>query len=398
MKPEFVPRHLFAGWIVAAALVFACSYYFMTRDNKSYYEHEDITGPSTNSRSAIGYAGAWKLLDKFEIPVRQGVIDPSKPDVGDAAIVMEPSSENAVLEQVKQDLRLPRSLLILPKRKGIAADDQPGYIGRDELLPDDDVAKVLAVVDSHATLRRPQDAIKIWQADERFPDPPSLADPQIIESKLIRPLVNCSQGILIGELSEPNRRVLIVSDPDLFENHGLGPNARLWLKLIGELRSAGGVVVFDETIHGFNSRPSHTGRILFEWPFVLVTVQIAIAIALLLWASIGRFGAPRKPPPELGYGTASLIESGARLLDLPGSSNVISAKYTEAMLRETAIRIHAPRSLSAAALRKWFQGIGRPAPEDFPVATHDQALAAARTVYLWRCSILDESRQRSKHS
>lgn len=400
MKQELIPRHLLAGWIVAAALVFACSYYFMTRDNKSYHEREDITGPSIYSRSAIGYAGAWKILEKFEIPVRQGTIDPRKMDDGDVAIVTEPSITDEVLDRVKQDLRLPKSLLILPKRKGTPDDEQRGYIARDELIAPEDVAKALDVVDSHAAVHRPEKGINIWRSDDRFHAALVLMDPQLIKSKLIHPLVECSEGILIGEILDNSHRVLIVSDPDLFENHGLGAgqNASLWLALIADLRSGDGTVVFDEAIHGFVTRPRHTGRILFEWPFVLVTIQIGVAIGLLLWSSIGRFGAPQKLPPALGYGMVSLIESGARLLDLPGDTNSIRTKYAGAILRETAIHIHAPRSLAAPALRQWFQSIGRPVPEDTPAANQQQALANARAIYSWSRSVHDESRRRTNHN
>ena len=58
------------------------------------------------------------------------------------------------------------------------------------------------------------------------------------------------------------------------------------------LLAGSGRVVFDETLHGFTSEPAGPLLLLFRFPFIVATIQGAIAIALMLWATLGRFGAP----------------------------------------------------------------------------------------------------------
>ncbi len=58
----FSPR-LLIGWIAAAIAIFAVSLYFMTH-GESKKIGSDTIGPSTFSRSAIGYAGIAETLQR----------------------------------------------------------------------------------------------------------------------------------------------------------------------------------------------------------------------------------------------------------------------------------------------------------------------------------------------
>ncbi len=98
---------------------------------------------------------------------------------------------------------------------------------------------------------------------------------------------------------------------------------------------------------------------LFEWPFVLATMLGVIAIALLLWATMGRFGVPLTAPLALPSGKTRLIENTAKLFALARYQPVIVRRYVYAMIRDAARTLHAPAGLTDAALIAWLQRTGQ---------------------------------------
>jgi hypothetical protein len=192
---------------------------------------------------------------------------------------------------------------------------------------------------------------------------PRIAAPlQLILSGDLRPLVSAGHdGMLVGEVRGlGDRRVWVLSDPDAIANHALGDpaNAAFAVALIDALRR-GGNVVFDEEVHGFARPPASALHLLFEFPFSVATAQGALAVLLLLWATLGRFGAPEPAPPALGAGKHALMENSARLLEFAGHQRVIVRRYVEAAIREVAQQLHAPRGMPQEALLLWLGRVGK---------------------------------------
>jgi hypothetical protein len=91
---------------------------------------------------------------------------------------------------------------------------------------------------------------------------------------------------------------------------------------------------------------------------VMATIQAAIAIALLLWATLGRFGTPQPAPPPLSAGRQGLLENIAKLIEFTGHQEVMVRRYVLETVRDVARQLHAPRELSTAALIGWLQRVG----------------------------------------
>jgi hypothetical protein len=182
-----------------------------------------------------------------------------------------------------------------------------------------------------------------------------------VKSDRLRPIVASAEGTLVGELTDEKRRFWVLSDPDAIANHGLGQyvNVAFSVALINALRRGDGSVVFDETVHGFLTRPSHPIKLLFEFPFVIATLQGAITLLLLLWATMARFGAPETAPAPLDAGRRGLIQNAAKLLEFAGHQRAIVQGYVGATIRYVADQVHAPRGLSDAALLEWLRRVGR---------------------------------------
>jgi hypothetical protein len=167
----------------------------------------------------------------------------------------------------------------------------------------------------------------------------------------------------------------VLSDPDVIANHGLArpSNAALAVAIINRLREVAssasatgprekatdaGKVVFDETMHGYVAKPLSPFFLLFSFPFVVATAQAGIAVALLLWATMARFGAPQSVPAPLSAGRGGLLQNMAKLIEFTGHQPVMVARYVRETVREVSRALHAPRELSGPALIAWLQRVG----------------------------------------
>jgi hypothetical protein len=190
---------------------------------------------------------------------------------------------------------------------------------------------------------------------------PNLRSPaQLVRGGGLRPIIAGDRGVLLGEIVNRGRRIWILADPDVIANHGLARegNAALAVALIKQLRGAGGNVVFDETIHGYTGRAASPFTLLFRFPFVIATAQGLLAIALLLWATLARFGASQSAPPPLSAGRAGLLQNMAKLIEFAGHQQEMIRRYVQATVRDVARQLHAPRALADGALIAWLRRVG----------------------------------------
>jgi hypothetical protein len=372
-------RYVILGCVTLAALLLAAVVPNFRRGVVSL-SHPDPVGPTAYSKSAIGHAAFYHLLGELGVPAEISEIGSgAHVGNGDVLVVAEPRSDEMTLSEVKAMLTAQTVLLVLPKRAGKPDPDKPYWLASDKLLPDDQITVVLHLADPGATLVR----------GGALPEGPSIHKPQLIRSQKLRPLLAAPDGMLIGESRTAGRRLVVVSDPDLIANHGLarGENAAIAVNLIEDLRAGhpDGTVIFDEFVHGFSPKPFHMLGILFQFPFVLVTLQMGFGIALLVWAATGRFGASAAIAQPLEAGKRSLIDTGARLLAQTGRIPDLSARYYEQMIRDAGRRLRAPRGLDPPALLAWLgQNPGAPPA---PASGADP-----KAVWTWKKELLGESR------
>jgi len=342
---------------------------------RTEYAHPDPVGPTVYSKSAIGHAALFELLQRFDIPV-------SASEGGSGAyvspnnllVIAEPRT-GQTLDDVRAMLVAENVLLVLPKRIGDADPNRPNWLGRDRLVAPEAAEEVLHLVDEQATLTR-GGRLDSWPAQPFAPGRLSISGAQLIHSTEIRPLLRGPEGILIGDRYFGRRRVVVLADPDLLANFALarGDNSTAAVNLIESLRKGpAGTVIFDEFAHGFSERPLHILGVLFQFPFSLVTLQIGVAAILLAWAATARFGAPAPLPEPLEAGNRSLIEAGARLLDRPERIAEISQRYVEAQIRDAGQTSRTPPAHTLDPLRN------------------------AQQIFLWRKELLGESREHPRH-
>ena len=352
--------------------------------------HPDPVGPTVYSKSAIGHLAFRRLLEKMEIPVSISESGSGGYVGGSALIVAEPRSDDATLSEIGAMLTSRNVLLVLPKRVGKPDPDRPYWLADDKLVADDSVARVLHFADKGATLVRGGSWNGLTGAAE-FDGAPAIEKPQLIRSKTLRPLLASADGILIGERQTRTGRLIVLSDPDLIANYNLaqGDNSVLAMRLVEHLRGeAEAPVIFDEFTHGFSEKPFHLLGILLQFPFVLVTAQMGLATLLLIWAALGRFGAPTALTPPLEAGNRSLIDTATRLLAQSGRISELSERYLEEMVRDTGRRMRAPEGLDRNGILAW---IGRaPGAPKLP-----EGGGSPEEIWKWRKELLGGSRANS---
>lgn len=369
-------RRLLIAWIVAAALTFAVSLFFMGNKDQG-----DTVGPSAFSRSAIGYAGIADVLQKLGTDVVKSRYDSlGKLTPGSVMVIAEPRPSPSTERTIRTLLKADTVLLVLPKWTGEPSKRKSSWLGEAALLSRADAAWVLHFVAPRADVVR-SDAAS-WTTNT-FAITPTLQGPiQLMSGGGLRPLIGDKDGVLLGEISQGNgeflllsdplkplqrgaavthkRTIWVLSDPDIMSNHGFAAagNAALAVAMFKHLLAGSGRVVFDETLHGFTSEPAGPLLLLFRFPFIIATIQGAIAIALLLWATLGRFGAPQPAPPPMSAGRLGLLQNIAKLVEFTGHHEVMIRRYVFETVRDVARQLHAPRGLSTPALVAWLQRVG----------------------------------------
>lgn len=342
-------------WLIAVGVVsFAGAMFFTVIGDRVR-----STGANAFSVSAIGHRALVETLERLEFPVivsRHRSAE--KAQSGAVLVVAEPTVEAMGTFDYDPLLDAPVVLYILPKRWGVADDDRPGWLEKVGSIDRDQVQRALEVVAGDLRVERPAGEIR-WTKNS-LGAVPEIESPQLIKGGGIAPIVAADAGVLVGRVTTRRGRVWVLSDPDVLANHGLGSgnNAAFVVSLLAFLRQPGGAVVFDETHHGFLQPPS-LWRAAFRPPFAIVTFQALVAVAVLMWAAVGRFGAPVPVPRPLISGKGALIDNAANLLESRGLSGDVFVRYVTSVQRDVARRLNAPRHLEEGGLVDLLDRIAR---------------------------------------
>jgi len=363
----FSPK-VMLGWVAAVAAAFALSIYLLAFGGGD--TQRNAVGPSAYSRSAIGYAALAELIHQVGIPVvkaRSGDADSNR--AGKLLILAEPTPSTAEDQGRYGFGNADRVLVILPKWYGYRSSSHLGWISDAALLPGgfaDQTIRKAGATGRMARVSRPES----WTADVLGVAPQLGSLVQVIQDTKLRPIVAAGGQVLVGEQADRNRRIWILSDPDILSNHGLfrGRNAEFAINLINALRPARGEVVFDESVRGYRAPSNNPLTLMLQFPFIMVTIQVLAASALLLWATMPRFGLAEPAPAVLDAGKQSLIRNAAVLLRYSGHPEIIVASYVRSTVRGVARQLRSPPGLDWRGMIDWLNRVGasRGVTVDFP--------------------------------
>jgi hypothetical protein len=372
------------------------------------YEHDlrsgDDGGAHALSRSAVGFAGLAKGLRLAGDPVTINRA-PLRGHHANGLLVITPGL-SAGRDQV---LPLARefdgpTLVILPKWFTMADPRHSGWVRR--LGPAADPIQTGQSFLAANVRRHPGSAPTVLAAEgEPFPYGQTLAtgpisDLQTFEGGDWQPVLRDRTGEAVL-VKDPRSQLFVLSDPDLMNNQGLrdGRAFASAVAIIEALSTGDGPVIFDVRLNGLG-RERSVLRLLFDPPFLAVTLCLALAAALAGWQAFCRFGPALRPARAVALGKAALLDNSASLIRLAGREARMGGPYADLTAELAAKASGAPGELSGEDLARALDhlAVQRGASgrfEDLRRAAHDarsvpDLLSAAGRLHRWRLALTGE--------
>ncbi|HEX4964920.1 MAG TPA: DUF4350 domain-containing protein [Thermoanaerobaculia bacterium] len=329
-------------------------------------ERRPAPGANTFSHSALGYRAAAELLRAMGLGVvsRQATagsgVGPdhplvvAEPDPGQGASL----SRLAALYGEARDREAPL-VVVLPKWSPLGPrKDKPEWLADAELMPAAEVEWTLRGLKDPDLVMEPLRLRSAKGCRASWSGGGAAALDLVVESPVqllpaeagLEPVIQCAGGYLVARRpAKPSQpQVVVVADPDVLNNQGIGrgENAKLIYQLFTRTLGAKGAV-FDETIHGFNQTRGLLAEAL-RFPMVLAVLQGLVLLGVVLWTGMGRFGKPLPAPPGLAAGKEILIGNTAELLAGGGHAGDSASRYFQQTTRAVAAHYFVPPDLPEA--------------------------------------------------
>ncbi|MBK8161295.1 MAG: hypothetical protein IPK59_21940 [Rhodospirillaceae bacterium] len=396
----FRPRQLLALIMVGLTAFIGFTYLMIFGENLI------SAGSDTFSHSAIGHKAFQESLQRLGIPVSISRFQ-SLEKAGAATLLVLAEPDNLdhgtrPLDALKGEEIV---LVVLPKWQGRASISNPEWLRQTKLIDVGDVTGILTRVVPGASLVRAKTGAPY---ESGLGYTPAVSQMQLMRSDALSPVVAYEQGMLIGEIRVGRAKVWLLSDPDIIANAGIGKgdNAPFAVAMIRALLPAGGSVMFDETIHGFEQPPNML-RMAFELPFLTATVAFAVATLTAILAGITRLGAPAPAAPPLAAGRETLLRNIAELLEYGRGAPAIMVRYPRLVVADVAQRLKVPKALDESGQVAWLDrrarklGLSLTASDllaqGAPLARHgDRGVAElGRLADQWKQEMLHGTRRRA---
>lgn len=348
-------------------------------------------GAHALSGAATGYAA---IVELARATGRNPQIIRSDGQYGDDdLLVLTPETGRADMTKILGERQGLPTLVVLPKWDTAPDPDVRGWVRLSRVTPAYNPAGVLApatVLGITRTRAAGQRLTSVNWAPRamRFAAPRLL---QTIVGKGLQPLITDARGrVVLGQLGDSTTYVL--ADPDLLSNQGMADvgQARAALAMLDFLNSNRPESVgFDVTLNGLGHSPSPL-KLMFQPPFLAMTLAIAVALLLAGWQASVRFGAPRPRPRAIAFGKAALIDNAAALVRKAGREAMLGARYADTVRERAVVAFGVPARLQGTAVDEYLDKLGGDATfSDLARAagdadTRDDMLSAARRLHQWQ--------------
>lgn len=368
IKPAGVPPHIsrpFSGWIVTGVLlvlVAAALIYVLSSHQQSLRSSPaGLDGLRawlvSEGQSVQNFSGGWPLNEDetglLVIPLYDTRLDEqrNRPQ-SSQELIMQQDEYDLAAAPILEKARRVNTLLVLPKwRSGMRLT---GVAHPDLLVEAERVEETLRVLlnrDTARIVRDPQaSAAYSYTARDQASLKALLYGSQLFSAPGCSPIIGTADVMILGTCylggTRAGTTVMVLSDPDLINNHGLraGDNAFIVSDFIGEA-SGGRQVIIDYSLRswfaseGQNEVRERTWSDLarfFSPPFTLIWMGLLLALVLILWRAAVRFGPLRTPPDALGASNMMAIAARAKLMRLSNQDGALIQDYGKARLAVAA--------------------------------------------------------------
>jgi len=354
----FSPR---TGLALALVGVFAFSAFITLLAYAPDLQRNPFCAPDVYSKCAVGFAGlkqvaqnegAPTLISRGPLPVgrNQGLL-----------IVTPQPGEGADIGALRFSGPV---LVVLPKwrthpdRLNFAWGVKDGLLDPKQ-MPKADLLDVASVA-RRSGIARPKLAGQVGTPFEGISlAPGAVVSLQTLQAKGWTPVLTDEKGeVVIAEA--PSSRIFVLADPDLLNTQGLADLDTFGaaITIVRTLRVGDGPLIFDASLAGYRQDRTPL-KLMFDPPFLAVTLCVAAALALAGWQALFRFGPLMRSGRALALGKEGLVDNSAQLIRLARREPSMAPRYA-ALTRTAAARaVGAPRDLTGEALTRFLDRIGR---------------------------------------
>jgi hypothetical protein len=238
------------------------------------------------------------------------------------------------------------TLVALPKWRGGVLS--LGVLDEQLLIPQGMYRRLLGQLET-PLLRIIRPDTKLMTADGITLYRPQLFDKRTVNGGC-KPVISVPEGVLIAHCDSFDRfGILVLSDPDLINNHGLtlGENADVAATL-NDLAPRSGTVLLDTSdrllLTSADGEPQEQRPRSLEdmsrfwsYPFTLIWIAALSLLLIAFWRGLIRFGPPAKTDDgRIGASNEAAIEAKAYLLRLTGQDHALVADYAKNKLGDLA--------------------------------------------------------------
>jgi len=396
-QPLFAPRTAIALAIVG---VFAFSAFVTLIAYSADLMHDTSCRANVYAKCAIGFAGLDAAIAEDGTPslINRATL-PKGSAQGLLIATLEPGGDSAV-----SSIGFGGPILVVLPKWTVSPDPNHFTWARKEgllppfMMPRQDMLAKVGVAHAAGTRHVLSGAANTaFEGVTLTPGP--IESLQTLQAQGWTPVLTDETGAVVMA-EAPSSRVFVLADPDLLNTQGLrdANTFAAATQIVGRLREGDGPIIFDLTLNGYKVDRSAL-KLIFQPPFVGVTLCVVAALALAVWQSLFRFGPLLRPRRAFALGKEGLVDNSAQLIRLAHREPKMAPRYA-ALTRAAAARaVGAPRDLAGDELTAFLDRVSRREEGDslslltaLAGGVRDRAglTAIARRLYLWRLEMTRE--------
>ncbi|HEX8625441.1 MAG TPA: hypothetical protein VF782_10210 [Allosphingosinicella sp.] len=309
-------------------------------------------------------------------------------------VVLTPESGFTDMSSILAARATRPTLIVLPKWRTAPDPRRTGWVRSQGLRPIWDPERVLAPAHALSVQRHRGGGAPLRTVPPHAPEAMRFTAPgplQTVGGPGLKPVVTDPAGrAVLAQLGD--RPLYLLADPDLLSNRGMADRrqAAAALAMLDFLNSTdAGSVTFDVTLNGLGQTRSPL-RLMFDPPFLAVTLALAAALLLAGLQAVSRFGPPRRPERVIAFGKAALIDNAAALVRQARREAGLGGRYAE-MIRDKAVIVFGvPARLRDNAVIEYLDRLdGRASFSALASAaagarSREELLAAAQALHRWQ--------------
>ncbi len=365
-------------------------------------------GASPMSKSAVGFYGLYRLS---ETTGRRTDLTKSANDwsaTGFMIVTIDPGTDIAKLKQLvaaRRGTEDTKTLYILPKWSTMPIFGQPGRVQQAGTIDAEFSPPLLEVFGrvkfAEGKSVRGGRVRGVPDGEMAGVDVPMPRNPHVIVSGMQPVLVDSAGRTVLGRTDLNNGAAdYILADPDLLSNMALKTTegARNALAIVDALRfSSEDSVGFDMILNGVDNR--NLLQLMFEPPFLALTLAVLAAALLTGIHAFGRFGPAVPEPRAIPFGKRALADNAAILLARAGAVRRLGDRYV-AMVRDSVAGALGASAMESDALEHWLSRLPGVQGPDFGAlaaaarAAKDSAgmRDAAQALHHWKEEVIRDRR------